>query len=64
MHIKVTPSATKPVAHIELAGARYDVVRDDIPANLPPLIRLAAETYWKGRADGPVNYGVMLYEEN
>ena len=64
MHIKVTPSATasQTVAHVEIDGHRYDVPKIGMPGNLPPLVRLAAETFWKGGAEVAKDYGVYLVE--
>ena len=65
MNINVIPSATasKAAVRVDIDGHFHDVFRDDMPPNLPPLVRLAADTFWRSGAEGHRSYRVVLLED-
>ena len=62
----ITVHSSKPNAlPVEMDGGHHhDVVRGNIPANLEPLVKLAAHTYWNAEATGVVTYRIALLEDN
>ena len=63
MNVSVSPSKNGTAVHININGHDYTVGRRDIPPNLDPMVKLAADTYWKSEASGDVSYSVILYPE-
>ena len=65
MYITVDHAKGKPdYLRVVLDGhQRHVAVRGELPETIDPLVRLAAEYYWRTEADGPKSYRVALMED-